>query len=276
MSEKDKLPPQLVDQILDRLGLARPPATDLGGLTEIYRAWCRKVPFDNIKKRIHLAANDPAPLPGERDAEFFRSWLQSGVGGTCWAGNGALHSLLGALGFCAELATATMLTDTEQPPNHGTVVIHLATRRFLVDASMLHDRPLPLQSGGSTAIDHPAWGLSCRPADTSWIIAWRPLHMLAGCNCRLEDLSVSRQTFRRYNEVTRTKSPFNDNLAIRCNTARGVDGIFGSWRIRLSETGAIISTRLSARQRVDLLVEKFGIAEEIVQQIPADRSTAEG
>jgi len=41
--------------------------------------------MDNVRKLIHLRANDPAPLPGDTPEDFFGAWLVHGAGGTCWA-----------------------------------------------------------------------------------------------------------------------------------------------------------------------------------------------
>ena len=96
--------------MLAKLGVAR-PAPDRDGLAAVYGAWCRRVPFDNVRKMIHVRAEDPGPLPGDDPTEFFESWLAHGAGGTCWAGNGALFALLQALGFSASRGVATMLVD---------------------------------------------------------------------------------------------------------------------------------------------------------------------
>ena len=93
------LEPALVDAILERLGVARPIAVDLDGLARLYAAWCQAVPFDNVQKLVHLASGAGAPLPGSTATDFFTAWLATGAGGTCWAGNGALHDLCAALGF---------------------------------------------------------------------------------------------------------------------------------------------------------------------------------
>ena len=80
----------LVERVLDRLGLTSKPEVSLAGLADLYGAWCRKVPFDNIRKLIHVRAGNSATLPGRTPNEFFEAWLAHGTGATCWAGNGAL------------------------------------------------------------------------------------------------------------------------------------------------------------------------------------------
>ena len=84
---------ETVAAVLDRLGVetSRP---DLVGLHAVYAAWCGAVPFDNVLKMIYLAEGRTGPLPGSTAESFFEAWLACGVGGTCWAGNGALHDLL--------------------------------------------------------------------------------------------------------------------------------------------------------------------------------------
>jgi N-hydroxyarylamine O-acetyltransferase len=69
-----------------KLGLSAHPAPTFGGLQTLYAAWCRKVPFDNVRKLIHLRRQDSSPLPGNNVGDFFEAWLRHGTGGTCWAG----------------------------------------------------------------------------------------------------------------------------------------------------------------------------------------------
>ncbi len=264
----DQLPPELVEQILLKLGFSKPPDVNYSGLSDLYKAWCQKIPFDNIRKRIHLIENNPLPLPGHDDEEFYSGWLRFGVGGTCWAGNAALYALLDVLGFSCERSTATMLTDSKQPPNHGTVCVQCDDKHFLVDASMLHNTPLLLSPNHPSAIDHPAWGLSCSPHKQHWSIRWRPLHMLDGCICRIERFPVTRKTFRQLNEISRKQSPFNDALYIRLNTAESVMGISGNTSIVFSSSGKVVKTQLSYQNRSKLLIETMGISEEILSKLP--------
>ena len=266
----DHLSQELVEQILMKLGFSAPPPISIAGLSSLYRAWCHKVPFDNILKRIHLAAGNPAPLPGYDDTDFYKKWLRYGVGGLCWSGNGALHALLKALGFSSRIGTATMVIDDKQPPNHGTVTVQIENQLFLVDASMMHNTPLPLDSEHPSAIDHPAWGLTCTPNEGKWLIQCRLLHMPDGCPCRIEDLSVSRNTFRQLNEVTRTLSPFNNSLYVRLNVQESVLGISAGMAVNFTPSGEMHTTLLSPQDRHSMLVDVMGISEEIIYQIVPD------
>jgi len=153
----------LVERVLERLGLRRRPDVSLPALADLYDRWSRRVPFDNIRKLIHVRGNDPRPLPGDSPNEFFEAWLRHGTGGTCWGGNGALCELLIALGYDARRAAATMMVAPDIPPNHGSVVAHLDGRRYVVDASMLFVEPLPLRAGARVA--QRAWGVEAFDID---------------------------------------------------------------------------------------------------------------
>jgi N-hydroxyarylamine O-acetyltransferase len=123
----------LADEVLRRLRVpnaANRSAPGLHDLWLIYAAWCEAVPFDNVQKMIHIAESRDGPLPGSTAEDFFASWLEDGTGGTCWAGNGALHDLLAVLGFEVMPATATMLPRADiVGPNHGSVVVTFDSER---------------------------------------------------------------------------------------------------------------------------------------------------
>jgi hypothetical protein len=70
-NEPQRLAPELIERILIRLGLSARPEPTFGGLRLVYAAWCRNVPFDNVRKLIHLHRHDPRPLPGDDPRDFF-------------------------------------------------------------------------------------------------------------------------------------------------------------------------------------------------------------
>jgi len=120
------LPPDLTEAVLERLGFGDRPATDLAGLDEVYGRWCRRVPFDNIVKRIHLVGGSTEPFPNGPAEAFLRRWLRDGTGGTCWPGSGGLHSLLVALGFDARRGSAAMFDNLLGPVHtHGTTLVRV-------------------------------------------------------------------------------------------------------------------------------------------------------
>lgn len=265
------LKPAQIEAVLARLGLSGWPPADLAGLKSIYGAWCRHVPFDNIRKLIAVRAGDPAPLPGDDPGEFLDAWLTQGVGGTCWAGNGALWALLDAMGFSARRGVATMMVAPDLPPNHGTAMVDLPEGRFVVDASILHVEPLPVREGEDSVIEHGAWGVHGHWAGEKFAIRWQALHVEAPIDCRIDEWPVSRERFRAQHEATRNWSPFNFELTV--TTVRGETqiGVAHGRVVRLGADGG--RTEMAFPDRVAFLVEELGIGEAIAVRIPADLPT---
>ena len=54
---------ELTEAVLAKLGFPDRPAPDRAGLDAVYAAWCRKVPFDNLVKRIHLVSGSSDSVP---------------------------------------------------------------------------------------------------------------------------------------------------------------------------------------------------------------------
>lgn len=193
----------MLERVLSRLGLAERPAPTLDGLHTLYAAWCRQVPCKNVRKLIYLHSHAPGPLPGDDAAAFLATWLSSGTGGTCWAGNGALHAVLVSLGFEAMRGMGTMRAAPKAPPTHGTVLVTCEETRYGVDASSLHSAPLPLYESTPNGVAHPAWGVHGIKRDGAWHIRWRPVHQPDGRDCRLQFLHVSRENSRARHEQSR-------------------------------------------------------------------------
>ena len=263
----------LCERVLMKLGLSARPAPTLDGLQTLYAAWCRKVPFDNVRKLIHVQHHDPGPLPGDDAADFFEAWLTYGTGGTCWAGNGALHTLLVSLGFRAYRGIGTMLVAPHVPPNHGTVLVACDETRYVVDASILHSEPLRLDESTPTGVAHPAWGVHCGRRDGSWYIRWRALHKPDGLDCRIEHMDVTRETFRERHEHTRPWSPFNYELYARGIRGDTVMGTAYGQRVELDGAGGVIHNQLEGDGRIRLLVDELRMKEEIVLRLPQDTPT---
>lgn len=274
MSEAEPiLSAELTERVLQKLGLNAAPDPTLNSLRRLYALWGRAVPFDNVRKLIDMASGSTAPLPGTTADDFFRHWLQHGTGGTCWAGAGALSTLLRTLGFTVDRGIATMLVAPDLPPNHGTVIVTFDEGRFLVDSSILHGEPLPLIEGGEAEIEHPAWGVRCAWRDGRWHIAWRPLHKLDGFECRIERLSAEQSEYTERYEATRGWSPFNYELSARINRdGRVVGAAFGRGVVLLGD-GSILAEPFSEAQRRERLIEDMGFSEEIVDQLPPDSPT---
>lgn len=264
---------RLLERVLERLGFSNVPELSLKSLEAIYAAWCRKVPFDNVRKRIHVGLGDSAPLPGATPEDFFEAWLLWGTGGTCWSGAGAFQTLLCDIGFAAERGIATMLVAPDLPPNHGTVRVALGDDLYLLDSSILHGRPLRLLDGKTTETSHPAWGVQCAWKDGKAYLWWRPLHKPEGFECRLESFGASAEEYRERYERTRGWSPFNYEICARRNVGNDVRGLAFGHRVVLGGDGSVTREPVDQEERNRLLIEDLGISEEIVFRIPNDIST---
>jgi arylamine N-acetyltransferase len=267
------LPPELLEQVLARLGFPQRPEPTFENLRRIYAAWCQNVPFDNVRKLIHLRDGNSGPFPGSTAVDFLEAWLRHGTGGTCWAGSGACHALLESLGFHADRGLGTMMAAPNLPPNHGTVRVRFGGEHFLTDCSMLHGEPLRLDEKAETQVAHPAWGLRCSRRDGKWHITWRPLHKLDGLECRLENFGLSGSECQERYEKTRGWSPLNFELCARLNKNDRVVGIAFGKAVVLAADGSAQSRPISDADRRQLLVEEIGLSEEIVSRLPADRPT---
>jgi len=267
------LPPELVERVLARLGFPQRPEPTPENLRRLYAAWCQRVPFDNVRKLIHLRAGSAAPFPGGAAPDFFEAWLKHGTGGTCWANAGACHALWQSLGFAAERGLGTMMAAPNLPPNHGTVRVRFGSDHYLTDGSILHGEPLPLNGAAETQIANPAWGLRASQRDGKWHLTWRPLHKVDGLECRLESFGLSGTDYHQRYEQTRGWGPFNFEVYARQNKADRVLGVAFGKSVVLKSDGTTESRPISDAERRQFLIEQIGLSEEIISQLPADQPT---
>jgi len=273
-STGNTLPPLLLERVLTRLGLASAPEPTLEGLRAIYGAWCRHIPFDNVRKLIHVRSGSPEPLPGSTAEDFLEAWLQHGTGGTCWSNAGATYALLKSLRFPAVRGVGTMLAAPHIPPNHGTVMVVFDSERWLVDGSVLCGEPLRLDEYAPSRVEHPARGLQCTRRDDGHLyVSWRALHQTDGFDCRLEYFGATADEFGERYEMTRGWSPFNYQVNARRNRGDDVTGLAFGNAVTLHADGTVTKTPFTREDRTRILIEKVGLSEAIVAQLPDDVPT---
>jgi N-hydroxyarylamine O-acetyltransferase len=272
ISDEPVLGPDLIERVMTRLSLQREEPS-LARLKEVYARWCETIPFDNVRKMIHVRSQNKGPLPSYTPEDFFCGFLKYGTGGTCWAGNGAMHAFLKALGFDAERGIATMLHAPHATPNHGTVLVKIEGKKYLVDASMLYAEPLLLDDDEPTGINHPAWGVQCCREEGKWHINWRPLHKTDGFECRIERFGACWPEFQAMHDATRGWSPFNFEVSARRNRGNEVVGVGFGHAVKLRNDGTVDRAPVSKKERNRVLIEQIGISEEIVAQLPEDVPT---
>jgi len=265
------LQPHLVEQVLQKMGFSTPPNDNLAGLSAIYGRWCRNIPFDNIQKRLFYSGLAEGPVPGHNSAEFFQQWLAHGTGGTCWANSHAIHDLLEAVGFSVMRVSATMLVSPDVVgPTHGTVFATVNDRQYLVDGSMQTESPVPVEEGDPDRVRHPAERVHLELREGNWHVRWHPAHRPDGLWCRIEEVDVPKDQFNKYHERTRSRSPFNASLYVRVNHPEQTTTIASGEKVIMKLDEQPVSIPLNEEQRARVLVEEFGINEELVASLPAD------
>lgn len=274
MHDHDNLDGYLVDRIIDRLGLSGRPDLTFDGLHALYAAWCRHLPFDNVQKLIYLAGEGKGALPGDDPDHFFRDWLEEGTGGTCWASNGALASLLINLGFAARRALATVHAHEDAGINHGTVLVDVEGAEYCVDTAMLFSEPLRLDPERETKIESPVYGLSASPDEEGQhIIVWSPFYHTAVLDVSIERAGVSAEEFSRRHEMTRDSSRFNSGLAYRILRGEGALGVWEGKRFDVGADGTKRVESLSSEEWITFLCEEGGISLECAARLPTASST---
>jgi N-hydroxyarylamine O-acetyltransferase len=240
------LSPAGIDEIVGLLGFSSRPSTNVEGLGEIYRAWCRRVPFDNLRKLVALH-HDLPEIPGIEPREFFAAWQLTGAGATCWATNNALHALLVGLGFDARLHAASMF---DADVNHGTTIVMIDEVGWLVDTSLHTDAPLALVAGETFSVTHAGYVATAIPDPGGWLIECTTPDPDFRVLCRVLD-PMDHASVEAANEKSRTSSPFNAGIMASINDESG------RWRLRNGTLTRIESSTTTVRSLTDTEVDRF-------------------
>lgn len=266
----ERLDDQLLDDVVARLGFRERPEPDRRGLDALYLSWCRQVAFDNLAKRIDLAAG-VSPFRNDRPQAFFKMWLRHGTGGTCWPSSRALGALLHSIGFDVRLGSAAMADDLAGPVHsHGTVLARVDGELLWVDSSMLTDRPVPLIEGVATTLEHALRPVRVEPVGDSWRVHWSSGARPGSMGCLLLDADVDEDHYSDRYEWSRGTSPFNSALFTTRNRPDSVVSVAMGRGIVLDEGGLHAGDPLGPDERRAVLVDELGYSEEIVDALPDD------
>lgn len=268
------LTPQLLERVLGKLGLRRKPSVDLTGLNMFYAAFCEKVPFDNVQKRIWFASDHTVPLPGGNPAEFFENWLAHGTGGTCWPINGGLYSLLRALGFDARRIVGSVIVEGyPQGANHGSILVSIDRVEHVADGWMSSFKALPVKPGLSTSTGDGIHDIRAVPTESG-----HELLCYAGWN-REQPLPFRPEPeydpvdhdfwLARYDR-TKKVGFFNDALFICRHFSRSILTVGRMNKICVAADGSLTKTQLTEAGRKAVLIQELGLSEAIVERLPAD------
>ena len=264
---EDTISHPLRDQVLRRLGFPEAPLPNLEGLRAVYRAWCQKIPFDNLNKVIALRTGVPGPLPGIHATEFFETWLKDGTGATCWPSANALHALLRSLDFDARRVAAHM--QDAGFFNHGTVIVRMDEREWLVDSSVHTDVPMLLDRGGYLNDDPVFFAeieYETRENEPGTYVLWvgspRPDSYMP---CRIFPSEVPHGYFAERFEGTRERSPFNSRPYVGRNREHEKVIVIGNMRHVISSRG-VESRELSHEEFTDVLRADFDLSENVLKR----------
>jgi N-hydroxyarylamine O-acetyltransferase len=223
----------ILTRVLLAFGLIGDIPATTEGLFEIYAAWCRKVPFDNIRKSIDLAGG--GRLTGLSASEFFENWLEHGTGGTCWPSSNALCTLLRTLGFDARRVAGSMYDLGVI--NHGTVKVRVNGQDWLTDTCMLTYRPIPVNR--ELFIDNSKGAaIEVEPVGDSHVIWYdfAPSPVFVPCRLHLDPADADLYE-ERYERFSREYSPFNTRLYFRTGGPDGASVILGNVKFRRTDDG---------------------------------------
>jgi len=259
-NETSYLGRDLVESILDRLGLDEVPAPELNGLRAIYAAWCANVPFDNVRKMTALRTGDR--LPGIRADEFFENWLRDGVGGTCWPTSNALYSLLVSLGFEARRVAGSMRDIGII--NHGSVKVRIEDNDWLIDSSILCNTPLPLKDEVFSTGD-PVFDVEVEPVGETYLVWTHTPPHEDHMPCRLLEDPAGPDLYSSRYEASREMSPFNQRLYARRNHPGRMVVLLGNTIFRKT-AGEIESAVLTPRGLREALYEEIGLSGGLIER----------
>jgi len=268
-----ELSPALLEQVLAKLGLSDRPPLDLGGLNELFAAFCGNVAvIDNVLKRIWLTGDRATPITGGDPVEYFENLLTHGAGGTCWPTNGALCALASSVGFDAHRIAGCIVMDEYPGTNHGSVVATLNGIDYLVDANFGAFEALPLIPGRPASTSVPLHQIEAVPVESGFDIIW-----YTGIN-REEPLTfrteaehdpVNHDFFLTYHEETKNLSVFNDTLFI-CRRYPDSIVTLGREMAVVATDNTLTKSEISDTERQRILIEEFCISEEVVAALPPD------
>ena len=234
---------------------------DDAGVAALYAAWCRHVPFDNLRKLVALRTGDPRPLPGDEPDDFFRACLDHGTGGTCWSSSGALGALADHLGFRTALGAGSVFDLPEE--NHGTAVVEVGDVCWMLDSSMLTGTPHRLGGELSRTECH-GYRSRLEPDGDSWMM--HTDSSIGELPCRINPGARSTDEYRERHEKTRSWSVFNDTPYVLRHVGESVQCLRDLALTVWSPAGTASST-LDPEERRAWLVETAGFSAAVVADV---------
>lgn len=254
---------ELRKRVAKRLGLDLKLTNDAPGIYTLYAAWCRNVPFDNVRKLIALRTGATGTLPGMDASDFLENFLEHGTGGTCWSSSNALFELVVSYGFTARRIAGSM--RDLGVPGHGTIKVTVREMDWIVDSSMLSMYPIPITNDLYIYRDA-LFGVEVEPSDGTQVVWFNTPPYEDYFPCRLLIDPVTYEFYAERYEISRTKGPFNHHLSVRYNRGDARTVIQGHTRHRVTAAHGLESRELTREELVGALRNEVGMSEGIVKR----------
>ncbi|MEM8983963.1 MAG: arylamine N-acetyltransferase [Pseudomonadota bacterium] len=260
---------ETLERVLSHIGFSSRPEPTIATLNEIAKQWSRHFGYDNIAKRIYLEEKQTGAFPLMDPNDYFEFALAHGTGGGCWPSGEAAFGLLRRLGFDVERIAGTMLAVGDILfPAHGALNVYFGDRVFRMEPSLGADAALELIDGTATRHDTKAYGLWQNGDRQVW---WQPGHTLNPVETTMTLSKLSSAFFYYRNEATKQFSIFNASAYIRRTRNDGSLTYAQGKLIEIDKYGEMTAAPVDPASLKSVLVEQFGLSEEIVDRLPVDR-----
>jgi N-hydroxyarylamine O-acetyltransferase len=239
----------VLDALLARIGLDRPPAADLEGLRVLHRAYLEHVPYEGIAVQLgETGALDETVLAARV--------LAGGRGGYCFELNTVLAALLRRVGFTVTHHQAVV--GGAGPTNHMVLLVPVDGAVWIADAGLGEGfmEPLPLREG---TYERGAftYTLTLEPEGTWWMGQHR-WSSISGFRMQASASAVADFEPHHRRLALRPESPFVRTLVVQSPR----DDRIVTLRARtLSEVGPAVDTKrvLDRSEFGAVLRDEFGI-----------------
>ena len=259
---------ELVEKVIERFGFSSMPDPTLETLSKVYKAWSRSVGYDNVQKRVYFANGGKGPFPVADPNDFAEAFLKHNTGGSCWVVAEAYFGILHHIGFDVRRIAGRMLgTPDPMKPNHGSVLVTIDGQDYVADPSMCGEEAVALIDGQATSASSKAHGIWSPGDGRYW---WKPGHSRTPIENVIEHDNCSYAFFLERYEMTKQFSLFNDVLYARVNDDDGILTIGRGNLIRVDNEGEMTAQPLALDEIKEVLINRMGMSEEIVSQIPPD------
>ncbi|MEW7278833.1 arylamine N-acetyltransferase [Aquimarina sp. 2201CG1-2-11] len=256
------LNPEIAQSVLNRFGIDPQIECNEEGLTLLYKAWCRNIPFDNFWKRLAISQNTFSDHDQMQADSFFKIWLEYGVGGTCWTTTNAMFQLLKYMGFDVYVVGGSM--GDMGVVNHGSLIVSVDEgKEFVVDTSILNEKPIDI-SGAE--LEHPIHTIQLSEESDTVKVLFEHVSKKDFMPCAIMKNGIGLDQLKEHYDISIENSLFNDCVYIRKNDENGVSAIIGN-TFFVKTAISIEKRELNETELSEVLINVMGFSKEIVSHI---------